>query len=386
MKRLVLLGGGHGHIEVLRDLAMSPVPGLEVTLVTPSVRLLYTGMIPGVVAGHYALEDCTVDLELLAQRADAELLLTTASLVSPDANEVACADGTTLPYDVLSIDVGSQPAIGDAKGVERHAVLMRPLERAIVGFNGVLARAGRGQVGAVTVVGAGAAGIEMALAMRHRFNVELRDHRVPHVRIVSDAAGTGIARGAASKLIVAMRRAGVESHVGFSVKEVGAGFVRLQSGLEFATDAVFWVTGAAAPEWLRQSGLGTDKRGFMLTNLHMQSVRYANVFGIGDCATVEGHEMPKAGVFAVRAAPTLAANLRAALSGGQLAQHVPRPRYLALISTGRRHAVGTWGSLSWGGWWAWRWKDRIDRRFVQRYREPMPPPARPAAARGAAGS
>jgi selenide,water dikinase len=128
-------------------------------------------------------------------------------------------------------------------------------------------------------------------------------------------------------------------------------------------------TGAAAPEWLRESGLGTDKRGFMLTNLNMQSVRYANVFGAGDCATVEGHEMPKAGVFAVRAAPTLAANLRAALAGTPLAQHVPQPRYLALISTGKRHAVGSWGNLSFGGWWAWRWKDRIDRSSSRRYRE-----------------
>jgi pyridine nucleotide-disulfide oxidoreductase family protein len=369
VKRLVLLGGGHAHIEVLRDLAANPDPAREVTLVTPSQRLFYTGMVPGVIAGHYAVEDCAIDLAALAQRANAEILLTTAALVSPDANEVACSDGTALPYDVLSIDVGSQPAIGEAKGVERHAVLMRPLERAIVGWNGVLARAMRGHVRAVTVVGGGAAGIEVSLAMRHRFNVALRGEGVPHVRIVSEAAGTGIAAGAARKLILSMRRAGVESHVGFSVREVGAGFVRLQNGLEFATDAVFWVTGAAAPEWLRESGLGTDKRGFMLTNLHMQSVRYANVFGAGDCATVEGHEMPKAGVFAVRAAPVLAANLRAALAGAPLTPHLPNPRYLALISTGRRHAVGTWGSLSWSGWWAWRWKDRIDRRFVEKYRE-----------------
>lgn len=370
MKRLVLVGGGHAHIEVLRDLAAHPDATRSVTLVTPSQRLLYTGMIPGVIAGLYSVEDCAIDLERLAQRANAELLLTTAALVSPERNEVACSDGTVLPYDVLSIDVGSRPAIGGARGVERHAVPMRPLERAIVGWNGVLERAERGAIRAVTVVGAGAAGIEMSLAMRHRFNAALRGRTVPHVRIVSEAAGVGISQGAAAKLLRCMRRAGVESHVGFSVREVGAGFVRLQSGLEFATDAVFWITGAAAPEWLRESGLGTDRHGFMLTNQHLQSVRYANVFGAGDCATVEGHDRPKAGVFAVRAAPVLAANLRAALDGSPLRPHVPRRRYLALVSTGRRHAVGAWGDLSFSGWWAWRWKDRIDRRFVARYREP----------------
>jgi len=370
VKRLLLVGGGHAHIEVLRDIAERPLPGVEVTLVTPSQRMIYTGMVPGVIAGHYAFSECTIDLAGLARRANADLLLTTASLLSPDANRLACADGTVLPYDVVSLDVGSHPAIGEASGVERHAILMRPLERALVGWNGVFARAAAGNVNAITVVGGGAAGIELALAMRHRFDVALKDPDVPHVRLVSDEAGVGIAAGAARRLMARMRRAGVASHVGAAVTEVGEGFVRIEGGLEFATDAVFWATGAAAHGWLRDSGLATDKRGFMLVNSSMQSVRYANVFGVGDCATVEGHATAKAGVFAVRAAPLLAGNLRAALGGGELVRHLPKPRYLSLVSTGRKHAVGTWGPLAWQGRWAWHWKDRIDRRFVQRYREP----------------
>ena len=373
MKRLVLLGGGHAHIEVLRELAAVPIPGAEVTLVTPSQRFIYTGMVPGVIAGHYTLPECAIDLKELAQRANVELLLTSASLVSPDVGKVACADGTVLPYDVISLDVGSHPAIGDVRGAERHAVLLRPLERALVGWNGVFARAAAGNVNAVTVVGGGAAGIEIALAIRHRFDVALNDHEVPHVRLVSDAAGTGIAKGAAQRLVARMRRSGVASHVGLPVREVGEGFVRLEGGIEFATDAVFWATGAAAHEWIRHSGLATDARGFLLVNTNMQSVRHANVFGIGDCAVVEGHPMPRAGVFAVRAAPILAANLRAVLTGGPLTAHIPKPRYLALVSTGRKHAVGAWGPLAWQGRWAWYWKDRVDRSYVQRYR-PMPNP------------
>lgn len=370
MKRLVLLGGGHAHIEVLRDMALAPIPGVEVTLVTPSQRFIYTGMVPGVISGHYKLSDCTIDLQELAGRANAELFLTSASLVSPDAGKVACVDGTVLSYDVISLDVGAHPAIGQARGVEEHAVLMRPLERMLVGWQGVFARAAAGKINSVTVVGGGAAGIEIALAMRHRFDVALDDREIPHVRLVSEAGGVGIANGAARRLARRMRRARVESHVGFPVREVGEGFVRLEGGIEFATDAVFWATGAAAHEWIRHSGLATDKRGFLLVNARMQSVRNANVFGAGDCVTVEGHAMPKAGVFAVRAAPVLAANLRAALTGGTLATQVPKPRYLSLVSTGRKHAVGTWGPLAWQGRWAWHWKDRIDRAYVERYRQP----------------
>lgn len=366
MKRLVLVGGGHAHIEVLRGLASRRDPRRAVTLVTPSQRLIYSGMVPGVVAGHYAVEDCAIDLVELARRAEAELLLTTASLVSADAGRVACSDGSVLGYDVLSLDVGSTPVIGAARGVERHAVPMRPLERLLVAWNGVVARARAGEIRAITVVGGGAAGVEMALAMRHRLERECPG-AAPHVRLLSDAPGVGIAGGAGRRLLACLRRAGVECQLNALVKEVGAGYVRVEGGLEFATDSVFWATGAAAHGWIRDSGLPTDDRGFLLTNLRLQAVTYANIFGAGDCATVEGHVMPKAGVFAVRAAPTLAANLLAALDGGELAEHVPDPRFLALIATGRRHAVGTWGRWSWQGRWAWRWKDRIDRRFMRRY-------------------
>jgi selenide,water dikinase len=369
VKRLVLAGGGHAHIEVLRDLAATPDGRLHVSLVTPFPRLIYTGMLPGHIAGHYALDECTIDLADLARRARADLVLTTVSLVSPEAKEVVCADGKVLGYDVLSLDVGARPAIGAARGVERHAVVVRPLERIVEGWNGIRARAVEGAVGAVTVVGGGAAGIELALAMNHRLRATPASYATK-VRLISDSAGVGIAGGALSRLRERMRRAGVDSHVGSAVSEVGADFVRLASGIEFATDAVFWVTGAAAHDWIRDSGLATDAGGFLLTNDMLQSASHHEVFGAGDCATNRNRPRPKAGVFAVRAAPVLAANLRAALDARPLAPFAPPRNYLALVSTGERHAVGAWGPLSWQGRWAWRWKDRIDRRFVARYRTP----------------
>ena len=369
MKRLVLLGGGHAHIEVLRDLAAAPDPDLDAVLVTPYPWLTYTGMLPGHIAGHYALDECTIDLAGLVARARVRHMATTASLVSPDANQVVCANGQVVDYDVLSLDVGSQPAIGEAKGVEANAVVVRPLERLVKGWNDVYARAARGQVTSVSVVGGGAAGIELALAMNHRLRTTLEDP-VPHVRLISDAPGAGIAAGARRRLVRSMSKAGIGSHVGIAVAEVGREFVRLANGLEFVTDAVFWATGAAAHGWIRDSGLATDERGFLLTNDLLQSTSHANVFGAGDCATEAGHPRPKAGVFAVRAAPILAANLRAALAGRALQAFLPPRHYLALVSTGERHAVGAWNGFAWQGRWAWRWKDRIDRRFIARYRAP----------------
>ncbi|HEX5633165.1 MAG TPA: FAD-dependent oxidoreductase, partial [Gemmatimonadales bacterium] len=353
MKRLVLLGGGHAHVEVLRDFGERPDASVELTLVTPFPSLTYTGMLPGHVAGHYALDECTLDLEALAARARARVVLSPASLVSADANEVVCANGTAVPYDVLSMNVGSVPFVGDARGVERHAIVLRPLGRLVEGWNEMLARAGDGAVRVVTVVGGGAGGLELALAMKHRFRRELGE-AAPHVRVISDTPriATGLAAGTRRRLERRLRLSGIEVQAGSAVAEVGAGYVRLQSGLEFTTDAVFWATGAAAPEFIRQSGFATDERGFLLTNDLLQSPSHPNVFGAGDCVNELGHAMPKAGVFAVRAGPTLAANLRAALERRALQPHVPKPRFLALVSTGGRHAIGSWGPLSWEGRWA----------------------------------
>ena len=367
MRRLVLLGAGHAHIEVLRDLAARHDARLQVTLVSPYPWLTYTGMVPGHIAGHYALDECTIPLGPLVQAAGAELRLTTASLVSPDANEVVLSDGNVLKYDVLSLDVGSQPRIGNAAGVDRHAIVARPLERLLKGWNDVYARAARERLNAVTVVGGGAGGVELALAMNHRLRSTLDDH-MTKVRLISDASGIGLKAGAVRKLARRLRRAEIDIHLGSAVVEVGAGYVRLESGLDFATGATFWVTGASPPGWIRDSGLATDPGGFLLTSAALQSRSHPRVFGAGDCAIIDGRPLPRAGVFAVRAGPILAANLRAAIEGAPLVHFGTGRRYLALISTGDRHAVGVWGGISFQGRWTWRWKDRIDRRFVARYR------------------
>ena len=368
MKRLVLLGGGHAHVEVLRNLALDPPSGVEVTLVSPHARMLYTGMVPGVIAGHYALADAAIDLAALSKAAGAALVLTTASIVSPAQRQVTCSDASVLPYDVLSLDVGSSPVTGKATGVAKHAVVMRPLEGLVRGWGDVRERALAGHVKSVTIVGAGAAGVELALAMDHGLRRELKAAS-PHVRILTDApqAVPEFNDGARERLRHRLAKRNIGLHVSSEVSEIGADFVRLASGLEFASDATFWATGAGPQEWMAQSGLATDKRGFLLVNDFLQSVTFRDVFGAGDCAIQESHPLPRAGVFAVRAAPTLAANLRAALAGGALERHVTSPRFLALVSTGNKRAVGVWGDLSFEGMLAWRWKDAIDRRFVARY-------------------
>jgi selenide,water dikinase len=368
MKRLVLVGAGHAHIEVLRNFAHPP-PDVEVVVVNPYPWLTYSGMVPGFVAGHYTLDECAVDVAALVARANARLLVTAATALDPKARQVRCANGAILDYDVLSLDVGSQAPADAAAGVERHAVLMRPLERLVKGWTDTLAGARAGRVHSITLVGTGAAGVELAFAMHHRLRSEMAE-AAPHLRLIGDSRVVVPAfhPGARRRIRAEIEARRIEWHQGSGVVEVGSGFVHLQNGFEFATDVVFWAAGAAPHRWLTESGLATDTRGFVLTDERLRSCSHPEVFAAGDCASQQGHPRARAGVFAVRAGPPLAAALRAALSGREPRRHVPRSRYLALISAGNRYAIGVWDGFSWEGEWVWRWKDRIDRQFVQRYR------------------
>jgi selenide,water dikinase len=371
LKRLVLLGAGHAHLIVLEDFAMHAGERPEITLVTPDARVLYSGMVPGVIAGHYRESECAIDVAALVRRAGAALVSSTAIDVDAEAHEVRCADGRVLPYDVLSIDVGPVPASATVAGVERHAVPARPLARLLQGWSEVLEAARGGAITSITVVGGGAAGVELALAMDHALRATL-GAEAAHVRIITDSPKPlpEFPRGARCRFQRHLAARNIGLHLGAAVVEVGEGYVKLKGGLEFASDRTFWVTGAAAPSWLRDSGFATDERGFVRVDRYLRSPSHPDVFAAGDCAAPDGGSLPKAGVFAVRAGAPLAHNLRAALAGTALVPHRASRRYLALVGAGPREAIGVWSGLSWEGRWVWRWKDRVDRGWVERFREP----------------
>ena len=370
MKRLLLAGAGHAHLEVLRDRALARDESVDVTLISPYPWFTYSAMVPGFIAGHYEIDALTLELAPLCAAAGVTFLQTAIVRLDAAAREVVCANGAVIGYDMLSLDVGVEPAVDGARGVARHGIVVRPMEMLVKGWTDLLVRARDGQVGALTVVGGGAAGAELAFAMEYRLRQEL-GLASAHVRLVTDAPRVmpSLAPSARQRLVRKFERRNIGLHVGAAVTEVGPDYVRLEQGLEFATDAVFWATGGVAPAWLRASGLASDEAGFVLTDSSLRSVSHPEVLAVGDCQVSRDAPRPHAGVFSVRAGPILAANLRATAHGEPLQRFATSPRYLALISTGSRHAVGVWNGASFEGGWAWRWKDRIDRRFLARYRE-----------------
>lgn len=366
MRRLVLAGAGHAHALVLHDLIRRLLPGVEVIVVSPEPLAPYSGMVPGWLAGLYRFDEIVVDFPALAQAARARWLQGEVHALDPARRQLLLADGSALGYDVLSLNLGSTLRPPPA----RHARMLplRPLSLLRGRYEPLLERwtadRGEGPI-VVSAVGGGAAGFEALLGVLCRLR-RLRPDRSVQGRLVTRGAEllpglAPAARRAAHRVLV---RAGVE--------------VRLDAGwcdaVDEASDMVLWATGAEAHDWqrdpARRGALAVDDAGFIRIDARLRSVSHPQVFAAGDCASWPGQGLPKAGVHAVRMGPALANNLRAALGGrpGGLALHRPQSRFLALLATGDGRAIASRGPFGAEGAWAWRWKDHIDRRFLERFR------------------
>ena len=368
LRQLVLLGGGHAHLGVLAELAQRPLPGWQVTLVTPFRRQIYSGMLPGWVAGHYRLGECAVALDALAGRAGALLHTSASTALDLQRNVLHCADGMQLPFDRISIDTGPVAALGDLPGAAEHALPVRPIEGFVAAWPGVVQHiASARQRFALVVLGAGAAGVELALAIHHRAMVQGWSHL--HLTLVGGSAEPldGVAPGAGRRVAKLLAQRGIQWVGNRRAARVDAGqLVFADGGAPLLFDACLAVTGAAAPAWPAASGLDTDARGFIRVKRTLQSTSHPQVTAAGDIAAY-ADARPKSGVFAVRAGPVLAQNLRALCTGQPPADWTPQQRALYLVSTGNHRAIAAWGRWSWSGAWVWRWKERIDRGFVAKF-------------------
>jgi pyridine nucleotide-disulfide oxidoreductase family protein len=365
MKQLLLVGGGHAHVHVLAALAAAPFTDTQVTLVSPYSRQIYSGMLPGWIAGYYALEDCALSLDSLSRRAGARFVQTACTGLDLEARQVRCASGEIIAFDHVSIDTGPVANSGQLAGAEQHGLPVRPIEGFVAAWPGLLEKA-RQKGFKLAIVGDGAAAIELAFAMQTRFAAEGFKH-VSLSLIGSNpqplAGFPFLLRRKAVKLLAAQGIAQLGRRRAIALLP---GRVQFDDGAELAADAVLLATGAAAPAWPAASGLATDEAGFIRVNALLQSVSHPFVFAAGDVAAY-ADARPKSGVFAVRAGPPLAENLRAICAGQALHAWRPQKRALYLLSTGRKHALAAWGGFSISGDWVWRWKDRIDRRFMARF-------------------
>ena len=371
MKRLVLLGGGHSQVEVLKRFGRAPPAGVELILVSAYRHAAYSGMLPGLIAGHYTRQDCHIDLARLAEFARCRFTCLAATQLEPAERRIELEDGSTLDYDILSLDIGSVPPLAPGIGAPHFAIAVKPVEAFLQTWEQITARAMSGQgVARIAVVGGGAGGIELLLAAQHRLDSMLASESRPvqfHLISNSSCILPTHSRRVRSIFERILSERQVSVRLNAEVVAVQGAGVRCSDGSVVETDYVIWASGAVPPPLIAGSGFRVDDRGFVAVNDYLQSLSHPEVFATGDVASSLDHPRPKSGVHAVRQGPPLAKNLRRTLEAKTLRRFAPQTRALALISAGNKFAVASRGDLAVQGAWIWRIKDWIDRRFVTSY-------------------
>ncbi|MDB5855631.1 MAG: hypothetical protein JWR22_3672 [Herminiimonas sp.] len=385
-RKLVLVGGGHAHLFVLEALRRQPSRWkgqFDATMLSSTLHTAYSGMLPGLIAGHYRSSECHVDLRPLAESAGVRLIEATVDRLDADAGVVGAA-GVEWPYEMASIDIGSQPPLDAVPGASQFAVGIKPVDRFLGAWAHLqqqTSEAASGSAGAadptalggrvphVVVVGGGAGGVELVLAMAWRLKRTgkgarfslvtrgpvLQDHPARVRRLAEKALASG----------------GVAVRAGTGVVQVDKGVLQLDGGGSAAWDVLLWATGAAPQAWVRHTGLACTTDGFIVQDNQLRSTSHPNVFAAGDIATQLAQPQPKAGVFAVRQGPVLAENLLRAMAEEPCLPYVPQAHMLSLLATGGQNAIASWHGFGWQGDWVWQWKDRIDRKFMARFTPPF---------------
>lgn len=373
-KDLVLVGGGHTHVAVLKHFGMKPFPGVRVTLISRESNAPYSGMLPGLIAGHYTFSDAHIDLAPLSRFARARFLREQVVGVDLENKRVLCAGRPPVAFDVLSLNTGSAPGVRSVAGAEDSVVPVKPIDGFFARWTKLRERvAGTSGSVSIGIVGGGAGGVEVALSIRYGLARAAKAAGRPRdnvrIELFTDSGEIlpAYPRRMRARFARILEDDGIVVHTDHRVVRVDGPRLHFGNGSRAKFDELLWVTTAGAPDWPRDSGLRVDERGFIRVRDTLQTLSHPDVFAAGDVAAVEGHPRPKAGVFAVRQGLPLARNLERRLRGASPVGFRPQREYLSLISTGRRHAVAVRNGLTVAGRWVWTWKDRIDRRFIRDY-------------------
>ncbi len=387
-KHLVLVGGGHSHLNVIKTLGTRPPKNTRITLISQDRFTPYSGMLPGLIAGHYQFSDAHIDLEKLCKRYGIDFIHQQVNHINLPHQQLNCNDRMTLGYDCLSLNIGSQPAINRIQGAKDSGIAVKPIANFLehwqqkisewsdelknLDFKKPVKQPIKNRQ--IVIVGGGAASIEVAFACQYQLKKRL-GKSAKAFRFGLCSANSELLIDASQSvqqfLSNKLQQRDIAIHLNHKVSDV----VQITSGYELhfdekasqVVDYIIWAIDATGPEWINKTGLRCDDKRCITVNRYLQSTSHSNVFAAGDIAHFSEQPLAKSGVYAVRAGETLSQNLANFMNEQDLIAFKPQQQFLKLLTTGDKYAVASKGQLFAKGKWVWHWKNWIDRQFMKQY-------------------
>ena len=364
-KKLVLIGGGHSHILLLKKLGMQPIKGLNITLITPNPELVYTGMLPAAILGVYSFEQIKVDLFNLVNFANSKIIFSYVNKIDLRKKVVCLDERTPIEFDILSIDIGINYQLLNVPGSERFSTPVKPFDNFINQWEKFLSNlTARENTPELSIIGAGAAGCELALCI----NFKLKSlGKIPKIHLIdkTEIAGNFPDRAKAN-ILKLLNRNKVILQNNANISSISKGRVHLEEGKIITSDLILSAAGGKPHKWLSETELNLEN-GFLSIKQSLQSTSHDFVFASGDCASIINLPTQKAGVFAVRSAPFLYQNIKNYLSSKKLKRYNPQKKFLQALTIDNKKALLFWGSFSLQGTIPWIFKDFVDKSFIKKF-------------------
>jgi len=371
MKDLVLIGGGHAHVEVIKRLSKLSPRMTSMVLISDHRYTPYSGMLPGLIAGHYSFDECHIDLLELCKRHHFEFIEDKVIGVNHDKNTLETHSSSKYRYDIASIDTGSMPSLHSTEGASTWALPIKPVPEFLDGINVFFEKTKlklASEQSELLVVGGGAASVEVAFSLNQR----IRQMKFNNIRVTLATENQDLLTNHALAVRRHLKRklhdCDIRVLYGSRVKTVDNRGVITDKGDRIDADLTIWCTGASAPRWPNCSNLPTTPDGFIRTDQTLRVLGTENLFAAGDIGSIDNQIYPKSGVYAVKQGPVLAKNIKNQMNGVELISYRPQKHSLAILSTGSKHAVASRSFFCANGKWIWHLKDYIDRRFMRQYK------------------
>lgn len=368
-RHIVLLGIGHTNAHVLRMWRMNRIPDTDLTCISDYTKATYSGMLPALLAGQISPAEMEIDLVKLCSSAGARLITDRVTGIDQAGNRVLFADRPAVPFDVLSIGIGSTAGMDDVSVEGDSLIMIKPMQTFMARMAKALDQVvnDAGDPIRITVVGGGVAGIEITCCLPAF--VESATGRKLNLRLVTRSEKILPEIEDRTRQLVAneLQRRGVDVVSGRSVQTVKPGQICMDDGSQFESDLVIWAVSAVPQALTSELGLPLDDRGFLATDHYLRCQSTENIFAVGDSGTILDAGLPKAGVYAVRQGPVLWRNIRRLLDGDALERYEPQRSFMRLINLGDGRAIGQWKGRAFSGRWVMWLKDWIDSRFMQKF-------------------
>ena len=363
-KHLVVVGAGHAHLTVLKNLKEFKESGHRVTVVSSSPRHYYSGMGPGMLSGIYRPEEIWFNVKKMSEDRGADFVEDNVVKIRPQEKKIDLHSGNEISYDVLSLNTGSYVPAKEAMPADESVFTVKPIEKLLMARRRIIEDLQDKDL-KITVVGGGPTGVEVAGNLERLAKNESGRCRITLV------AGTRLLSEFKSSVRKHALKSLTSRHVrvieGARVAVVKDRKTELSNGDVLENDYVFMAVGVKPSSLFVDSGLPAGQDGGMLVNKFLQSVAYPELFGGGDCISFEPRPLAKVGVYAVRQNPILLHNLLNTLNGGALQEFVPQDTFLLALNMGDGTAVVRWHSLVWAGKPGFALKNYLDRKFMKTF-------------------